>query len=105
MRLLLKLRRLLLNSACQPRRFKLVPVIPLHRLGLLAGQPSQHKAKARELGVAAEIPARLVLVRRLVIVLCCVVRRLRAAPLRRMAFKQIALIDRESWYAPNAATT
>src|SRR5580704_17910872 len=67
-------------SAFPPRRLKLIARQPLDRLLLLAGQPAQDKSKTRQLRVASKVPVRVVLVRRLVIVIRCVILELCMTP-------------------------
>ena len=92
-RLLPELRRLLLNPARLARGFKLISCEPLDRLRLSAGQPAEHKAESRQLGIAAKIPVSTIFVRGLMVVVRGVIFRLRAAPVSGMALEQIALIN------------
>src|SRR5581483_140697 len=94
--LLPELRGLLLAALARlSRLLELVSSLPFDRLRLFAGQPAQHKAEARQLGVAAKVPVGVVLVRRLVIVMRHVVFHLRATPGLIVALEELALVNRK----------
>src|ERR1035437_7716047 len=89
----------LLRGPGLARSFKFVAGEPFNALRLFAGQPAQHKAKARHLGIATKIPVCAVLVGGLVIVVLHEIPGLLFSPSLIVTLKEIALIDGEGWNA------